>query len=352
MKTISPDMTFEQIHDALEFTGAADWLVPVKGDAAGQMAQMPLSFTAQLGWSPEAMAEGFQYIGGLSEAGKTICYPLYTEDELAEDPSAAQRYLVHFSVEKKARFVITCSGGAYIGAASMIEGFPTCKEINDLGYHAFTLNYRALKDAKAPNPINDLAAAVRFVIEHAGELNVDTSDYAIGGFSAGGHLVGCFGTESIGWKHYGLPRPAAVMLAYPVITMKEYTHEDSRKNFLQEYAEDMEMREKYSVEAQITAAYPAAYVWQCDKDSTVPIQNTQLLVSALNKYGVKNEYHTFDSEQHGWGCGKGTPAEGWVKQAVALWETQFEIEVLDELHINDEGGKLIAQNIDIFKIIG
>ena len=26
MKTISPDMTFEQIHDALEFTGAADWL--------------------------------------------------------------------------------------------------------------------------------------------------------------------------------------------------------------------------------------------------------------------------------------------------------------------------------------
>ena len=65
-------------------------------------------------------------------------------------------------------------------------------------------------------------------------------------------------------------------------------------------------------------------------------------------HNAENEYHTFDSEQHGWGCGKGTPAEGWVKQAVALWETQFEIEVLDELHINDEGGKLIAQNIDIF----
>lgn len=320
MGKITEMLTFAQIHDMPEFAECADYVVPVAGEQAQQMAVTPLAFFAQIGWSPEAMANGFSRLQEICVQGKKICHPLYEESELEKDPALRERFLIHFPVEKKSGFVVTCSGGAYIGAASMIEGYPTCKEINDLGYHAFTVNYRAGSNAKAPNPIEDLAIAIKYILEHADELNVDPENYAVAGFSAGGHLAACFGTEALGWKKYGLPRPAAVMLAYPVITMQEYTHADSRKNFLQEAAEDISMQKKYSVEEQVTKEYPPTYVWQCSRDNTVPIENTKLLVRAFEQTHVPYIYQTFDSEWHGWGCGKGTLAEGWVKEAVGFWE--------------------------------
>lgn len=323
MSKISIQHTFGQIHDLPEFGAAADYIVPVNNEQGAQMAMAPLAFFAQIGWSPEGMAEGFARISEICESGKTVYYPLWTEEEAEKDPAVKERYLIHFPVEKKTPFLLLSCGGAYFGAASMIEGYHTCKEINDLGYHVFTLNYRAGVNAKAPNPIEDMAIAVRFILTHAEELNVDVENYAVGGFSAGGHLAASFGTERNGWKKYGLPAPTAEILAYPVITMGEYTHEDSRKNFLQDEAEDEEARICWSVEKQVTPAYPATYVWQCDKDNAVPVQNTQLLAEALRGNGVPVAYETFDSEWHGWGSGKGTLAEGWTARAVAFWETHM-----------------------------
>jgi len=320
MSNITENSTFLQIHDLPEYGAVADYIVPAGADPSSQMANAPLAAFEQIGWSPEAMAYGFERVRDICAAGKKVLYPLWTEEKAEKDPALKERYMIHFPVEKKTGFVVTCSGGAYIGAASMIEGYPTCKEINDLGYHAFTVNYRASANAKAPNPIEDLAVAVKYILDHADELGVDTENYAVGGFSAGGHLAATFGTEIHGWKKYGLPKPAAMILAYPVITMQKFTHGDSRKNFLQEHADDPQMQKLYSVEEQVTSNYPPTYVWQCDKDYAVPIENTQLLAQALAKAGVPCEYETFDSNMHGWGCGKGTIAEGWVVRAIKFWE--------------------------------
>ncbi len=315
--------TFGQIHDYPEFGNAADYIVPVSSEQGKQMADAPLEFFRQIGWSPEGMAEGFDRISEICLSGKKVFYPLWTEEEAEKDSAIKERYLIHFPVNKKTPFLLLSCGGAYIGAASMIEGYPSCKEINDLGYHVFTLNYRAGKNAKAPNPVEDMAYAVKYIFEHAEELNVDTHNYAVGGFSAGGHLAASFGTEQNGWKYYGLPAPCTEILAYPVITMNEFTHEESRNNFLQENAENTEMRDKWSVEKQITPNYPPSFVWQCDRDNAVPIQNTQLLVAALKEMNVDCEYITYDSEWHGWGSGKGTLAEGWTKDAVKFWKTHM-----------------------------
>ncbi len=320
MDKITAMSTFDQIHDILGPSGCADYLVPAFGEQGKPMSITPMTAFEQYGWSPEGMAEGFTRLQELTTSGKKVFYPLWDEKEAEENPALKERYLVHFPVEKKTPFLLISCGGAYIGAASMIEGFPTCKEINDLGYHVFTLNYRASANAKFPNPIEDMAVAVKFILEHAEELNVDVENYAVGGFSAGGHLAACFGSEELGWKKYHLPKPVVEILAYPVITMQEYTHADSRKNFLQEYAEDKEMQKKYSAEEQVTENYPATYVWQCDKDYAVPIENTQMLTAALEKCGVPFKYETFDSNMHGWGSAKGTIAEGWTKNAVAFWQ--------------------------------
>ncbi|CUN73168.1 Uncharacterised protein [[Eubacterium] contortum] len=52
-----------------------------------------------------------------------------------------------------------------MGCASMIEAYPTCVHLNQLGYHAFALNYRCKEHAKAPNPLDDMAYALTYILE-------------------------------------------------------------------------------------------------------------------------------------------------------------------------------------------
>lgn len=162
---------------------------------------------------------------------------------------------------------------------------------------------------------------VKYIISHAEELGVDPECYAVAGFSAGGHLAACFGTRSVGWARYGIPAPKAVFLGYPVVSMKEFGHSDSRANLLgAENVNDERLLKLYSVEEKITPDYPATFVWQCLKDATVPIENTRQLVTALRANGVRHIYEVFDSDAHGWGAGDDTLADGWVSRAVQLWQ--------------------------------
>lgn len=323
MYKINVNHSLEQVRNLLGSCAAADHLMPINQEPWTSLSMVPMKNFVENGWSPESMVEGFEKVLELCQSGKRIYHPLWTQALAQKDPTVRVRCLLHFPVERKSPFLLLACGGAYGCVASMIEGYHTCKEINDLGYHVFLLQYRTGSTAKAPNPVEDMSAAVRYILENAGELNVDSVNYAVGGFSAGGHLAASFGTERNGWKEYGLPAPVTEVLAYPVITMSSFTHEDSRRNFLQDQADDEKVRDCWSVEKQVTHGYPATYVWQCEKDKAVPIQNTQMLVEALKENGVSVEYETFDSECHGWGGARGTLAEGWPARAVAFWEKQM-----------------------------
>lgn len=324
MNMITAEWTFGRIRALPVFRGVEEYIVPLSGEHGEETAQTPLSFFNELGWAPDGIIDGFMRIGEILEAGKRVVFPFWTEEELRADPSMSQRYLIHFPAEKKTPFILLAAGGAYREVASMIESFPACSEINDAGYHAFSLNYRVGAAARAPHPVEDMAAALRFIFAHAEELNVEKEGFAVGGFSAGGHLAAAFGTESLGWKQYGLPRPAAEILAYPVVTMGENSHAESRWNLLREQACDKAARAMWSVEKQVTAAYPPTFLWQCERDCSVSIENSRLMADALERADVTLVYETFDSDVHGWGSGRGTPAEGWVARAVDFWRRNAE----------------------------
>ncbi len=206
----------------------------------------------------------------------------------------------------------------------MNEGFPIAWKLNEAGFSAFVLFYRCGKEAHYPSPIDDVAAAIKFILENAELFNVETSKYAVVGFSAGGHAVSSFGTESVGWQHYSLPCPGALILAYAVVTMGLYSHQKTKRYFLRKEYDTIILQSQYSAEMNVTKNYPATYIFSCDKDSGVDIHNSIMLADSLKKAQVSYILDLSEGTIHGIGLGIGTNAEGWFDKAIMFWSGFFD----------------------------
>ncbi len=215
---------------------------------------------------------------------------------------------------------IICPGGGYRRICSFIEGHPYAKALNRMGFHAVVFYYRVREQALFPNPQDDLARAVREVLAHARDWKLDVKGYSLWGSSAGGHLAGSFGTESMGYKHYGLPKPGAIILSYPVVSMGEKAHPGSR-NFLLGPHPTQEQIQKTSLECQITPAYPPTFLWWGSEDDCVDPDNSRMLQKALEANHIPCQCREYANVNHGVGIGQGLPCEGWFEDAVAVWRT-------------------------------
>lgn len=236
-----------------------------------------------------------------------------------EDGCINKYQLKKYVLKKKSAFALVIPGGGYHFASCSHEGIPVAKELNRLGYSAFVLRYRTKEKGRYPAPQQDVARALKFILDNAEKLNVESDNYSIWGFSAGGHLAASFCTDNMGYKNYGLPKPACLVLAYPVITMGEYTHKDSYYNL---FGKDGDYTVFGSIEKHITLDFPATYVWCCDNDDTVPPCNTQMLADKLNENKIQYVEKIVQGTKynHGIALGKGTNAEGWAEEAVAFWK--------------------------------
>ena len=217
---------------------------------------------------------------------------------------------------KRHPFAVICPGGGYGMVCSAGEGRPFAEELNKLGYHAFVVYYRVKDKAAYPNPQNDLRRAVEEIFAHADQWKLDTQCWSIWGSSAGGHLVASYAAESS-----DIPKPTALVLCYPVISMGEYTHKGSRDNLLgKNPGEDMIAR--LSVELNVTGEYPPTFMWYGTADDCVPPENSTMLAEALSALSVPCRVEEYEGIGHGAGLAKGTVAEPWFKNAVEFWSAQ------------------------------
>lgn len=210
-------------------------------------------------------------------------------------------------------------GGGYRRVCSFIEGRPYAQKLNAMGYHAFVVFYRVRERAKYPAPQQDLARAVREIMDHARKWKLDMKGYSVWGSSSGGHLAASFGTDAMGYKNYGLPKPGALILTYPVVTMGEKAHRGSVKFLLGEDPSENAIT-MASIEKQITGDYPPTFLWWGDEDQDVHPDNSRMLAKALEAEGVPSLCTEYRHTGHGVGIGEGQPCEGWFPKAVAFWE--------------------------------
>lgn len=219
--------------------------------------------------------------------GRTIFHDVYSEAERKAEPAKARAGLFFFRGKPGAPFAIVSPGGGFAYVGSVHEGFPYAAEISAGGYNAFVLKYRAGQGGAVAT--EDLAAALSFVFRNAVALGVGTDGYSLWGSSAGARMAAAIGSH--GAKRRGgddLPKPATVVMAY-------------------------------TAHADVAAREPPTFVVVGERDGIAPPSAMESRVAALRRAGTEVEYRKYPGVAHGFGLGTGTPAEGWVADAVRFW---------------------------------
>ncbi len=208
--------------------------------------------------------------------------------------------------EEKTSALIICPGGGYGMCVMSYEGNDVGKWFAQRGITAFVLKYR-VSPHRHPLPGNDVRKAISRIRADALSYHIDSEKIGVMGFSAGGHLAATAGTQFSN----KLERPDFMILAYPVISMaKGVTHEGSKMNLLGKNA-DKELVEKMSLENQVTAEAPPAFIFHTDQDRPVPAENSLRFVSSLRRAGVGCEFHLFREGGHGVGLGRHKGSKKW-----------------------------------------
>ena len=91
---------------------------------------------------PDMTVEIVNTMRSRAQAGETIFYDIYTDEEKAEDPEKENTGLFFFRGEPGAEFAICNAGGGFAYVGAMHDSFPHALTLSQKGYNAFALIYR------------------------------------------------------------------------------------------------------------------------------------------------------------------------------------------------------------------
>lgn len=226
------------------------------------------------------------YMKNQAMNGEKIFYPIYSEEEMQEDPDKKDTGLFFFRGNAGAKTTIINAGGGFVYVAGIHDSFPHALELSKKGHNAFALIYRP----GAQTACEDLARAIAFLHENAEQLQIDMTDYSLWGGSAGARMaawLGSYGTAYFGEKEY--PAPAAVIMQYTGLS-------------------------------QVTGMEPPTYACVGTSDGIASYRSMENYISQIQQNGTNATIEVFKGLSHGFGLGEGTVAEGWIDRAISFWE--------------------------------
>jgi acetyl esterase/lipase len=229
------------------------------------------------------------------------------------------------------RAMVICPGGGYSGLAPH-EGNDYALWLNQHGVTCFVLKYRLGSSGyHHPAMLNDAARAVRWVRAHADDYKIDPHRIGIMGSSAGGHLAATLlthfsagDTNSADAIERQSSRPDIGILCYPVISMGEFTHQGSKDNLLGKDPSP-ELVTLLSNELRVTTNTPPCFIWTTYEDTAVPIENSLLFATALQKNHVPFDLHIYQKGGHGMGLADKPPfahPHPWAKDCLFWLKVQ------------------------------
>ena len=277
------------IQEVMSYPAFGDWgqlIFPVNEGYYSGSTLGSLRLTWYSNIQPSKTVEIANWMRAKADAGETIFYDIYTEQEKAADPAKNDTGLFFFKGNPGAKFAICNAGGGFAYVGAMHDSFPHALELSKIGYNAFALIYRP----GAQTACEDLARAIAFIHENAETLEVNVTDYSLWGGSAGARMaawLGSYGTVAFGEKEY--PRPGAVIMQYTGLS------------------------EVYDNE-------PPTYNCVGTNDGIASYRTMERRIAAIQADGTDAMIEVFPGLSHGFGLGTGTVADGWINNAVSFWE--------------------------------
>ena len=216
--------------------------------------------------------------------------------------------------------VLVIPGGGYAGVCESSEGSPVGRKFNELGYHAFILDYRTAP-SRWPEPQCDAMRAMRVIRGKAEEFRLLSGQLAVCGFSAGAHLAASLGTvcsrvnDTCNDEFDDFPyMPDVMILCYGVLSLAPWSHNGTRDNLLGK--ENAGNWQPFSPADNVSAVTPPAFLMHTVCDQVVPFENSMAFVRAMAEYGRPCELMLNYWGAHGMLLGKGTlDVIHWPEQA-------------------------------------
>lgn len=266
-------------------------LFPIDRSVSEEMTLEQISSSSVYVWyhdiDPGKTVEIIENLHDRAASGEQVFYDIYTEEEKEKDPSKENTGLFFFKGKPDEKVAVVNAGGGFMYVGAMHDSFPHALELSKMGYNSFALIYRP------EDPYTDLAQAIRFIYDHAKELEVNPEDYSLWGGSAGARMAAVLGNREV-LSSFGMteiPQAAAVIMQYT----------------------------GYSTVSDQDAP---TYVCVGSSDRIANWKTMQTRLQRLESMGIPTEFHAYEGLHHGFGLGTGTSAEGWIQDAVAFWEEQ------------------------------
>lgn len=271
------------------FAGFGRLLFPVDISIPVTMTLREVSSSRTFLWysniHPEKTVEIVNELWRRAESGEQIFYPIYTDEEIRENPDKENTGIFFLRGIQKEKFAVLNAGGGFYYVAAMHDSFPHALELSRRGYNAFVMIYR-------PNtPWQDLGRALCFIEDHAEELGVNPEGYSLWGGSAGARMAAVLGNaQNLRYiTERELPRAGAVIM--------QYTGYDEVSRF----------------DAPTYACVGTA-------DGIAWWGGMKQRLQKLGRLGIPTEFHAYPGLRHGFGIGTGTVADGWIEDAIRFWE--------------------------------
>ncbi len=210
--------------------------------------------------------------------------------------------------------VIIVHGGGFIQGDKQTYVPPLFPPLTQAGFAWFSINYRLAPQHQFPAPIEDLKAAMDFVLRNAKQYRIDPKRIAIAGESAGGTIVAYYGATA-----KGRYRPRAVIDFYGV-TDWEF-HRDTlgqlRENAVA-WLGKADLRDA-SAMTYIRKDMPPFLFIHGTEDKQVPFAQSPRMCAAMRTAGASCEVFVVEGGGHGVGSWEKEPAHQAYKRKMVEW---------------------------------
>lgn len=243
-----------------------------------------------------------------------------------------QDYTPQMPFWKSRPAVLVLPGGGY-NMLSEREADPVAFCFLAAGFHALILRYSIRDRATFPQPLLDLARAMRLIRSQAADWHLDPAKIAVCGFSAGGHLATTLGTL---WNHPLLEeklagpvtdfQPNALVLGYPVISAIHYGR-FSLFGAMAGTRDPQGVLDLLSCERHVGPHTPPAFIFHSYADGLVAVENSLVLAQAMAQANRPFELHIFTQGSHGLALADERTSNGFQATIEPRVEAWFDLAV-------------------------